>query len=212
MPSRPRRHSAGMELEVREPSSLQHEALSAEPRPRRIVFIVLQMEDGGATHGSAASTGARLELAAGAGGCAVAAALSTPVQWVPQAAAQGAGSFGRSRCRRRPDHDAAVDDDDDDDRGGDVRARRARSSATRMVAPEVTTWRLMNAQRGQVGTGGVANTAPQQTEAETDQEVLEAAARAAGQTRLTQFFRAQHVVGGGALEGLAVSEDDAMVE
>ena len=162
-------------------------------------------EDSGELLGpGAASTAARVEFGVGSGACAAAAPLSTPVQWTPQAAAP---SFSvASRCRRRPDED---DDDDDDEQGGGgcARGRRARSSATRTVAPEVTMWRLMNAQRGQVHAGHAANAVPHEAATETEQQMLAAAAQARGQTRLTQFFRAQLGANGGAQ-----APDDAMVE
>lgn len=158
--------------------------------------------DGGVDHGSAAGVGVTVHFGGGGGACAAAAPLSTPVQWVPQAAPP---SFGAgSRCRRRPDEDG----DEDDDQGvGGYRGRRARSSATRTVAPEVTMWRLMNAQRGQVQAEHVAGSVPQEAAQQAEQQMLVAAAQARGQTRLTQFFCAQPGTDGGAQ-----APEDAMVE
>ena len=166
---------------------------------------LLQMaEDSGVVHGSAAGAGSRVHFGGGGGACAAAVPLSTPVQWAPQVVPP---SFGAgSRCRRRPD-DEDGDEDDEQGVGGHARGRRARSSATRVVAPEVTMWRLMNAQRGQVQAEHVAGSAPHEAAEEAEQQMLAAAAQARGQTRLTQFFRAQLGADGGAQ-----APDDAMVE
>ena len=170
---------------------------------------------GQALESGAASAGtSSFGLGGGTGACAAAAPLSTPVQWTPQAAAAAPSFSGASRYRRRPDEDD--DDDDDDEQGGSryARGRRARSSATRKVAPEVTMWRLMNAQRSHVHAGHIADAVPQEAvaeaQAEAEQQMLAMAAQAHGQTRLTQFFAAQPGAAGGAQAG--VEAGDAMVE
>ncbi len=171
---------------------------------------------GQALESGAASAGtSSFGFGGGTGACAAAAPLSTPVQWTPQAAAAAPSFSGASRYRRRPDEDDD-DDDDDDEQGGSryARGRRARSSATRKVAPEVTMWRLMNAQRSHVHAGHIADAVPQEAvaeaQAEAEQQMLAMAAQAHGQTRLTQFFAAQPGAAGGAQAG--VEAGDAMVE
>jgi len=155
----------------------------------------------------------------GAAACG-AAAPNTPTQWGGVGAGNagvgggaaafgggGAAAFGGgSRCRRRSDEG----DEDEDEGGGEPaqRARGAHGAAPKFVAPEVTTWRLMNAQRSQnplapaVAHPTAADLAVAQAAAQ-EQQALEAAAAARGQTRLTQFFAgpAAGSGGGGASAG-----------
>ena len=157
--------------------------------------------------------------------------VSTPVQWAPQMVAMAGGgaappSFGSGgRTRRRTDADGGSGD------GNDNRGQRTRSSgpgAARVVAPEVTAWRLMNAQRRQnpLAPGGAAGQQPtpeqlamvQHAAEEAERQAMAAAAQARGQTRLTQFFQgppaggAPAGGGGGGGGGGSGGGDDAMVE
>jgi hypothetical protein len=135
-------------------------------------------------------------------------------------ATAGEGTLATGSFQHADFADDDVNDDVDDDRG-----HRARSSvaqfAGRVVAPEVTAWRLMNAQRRpnplEPGGGAAGQQRPtpdqlaiaQHAAEEAERQAMAEAAQARGQTRLTQFFQGPPVDEGGGGGG---GGDDAMVE